>query len=101
MKRLTLLHAFLQAAGIFSYVALVSWLLKNGEYLFGADEGIRVPIIMLLLLVLSAAITGLLFFGRSIHLYLSGEKSSAIRLILWTLFFLAAIFLAFLITSII
>ncbi|MEK9183654.1 MAG: hypothetical protein AAB890_01090 [Patescibacteria group bacterium] len=51
------------------------------------------PIIMLLLLVLSASIMGVLVFGRPILLYLDNQKKDALTMLFYTLGCLAVIFL--------
>ena len=43
------------------------------------------PAAMLLLLVLSATITGALVLGKPILLYLDNKKADAIKLFFWTL----------------
>jgi hypothetical protein len=43
------------------------------------------PAAMLLLLVLSAAITGLLVFGKPIMLYVNNYRKEAVNLLLYTL----------------
>ncbi|MCG2698852.1 hypothetical protein L6251_00285 [Candidatus Parcubacteria bacterium] len=79
------LNAVLNSLGIFLYVAAVALFISNGERIFGKQENFWVPLVMILLFVFSAAITGLMFFGRPAHLYLSGMKTEAIKLILYTL----------------
>jgi len=87
-----------------AYVALVVLFMSNAEKIIDqtASSGFAPPVIigsaMLLLFVLSAAVTGALVLGRPILLYLDGQKTDAIRLFLYTLawlafWFLAAIFL--------
>lgn len=87
-KQKIIAHAFLQSAGTFIYVAAVACLLFNGEKFFGKFTGFGGPLAMLLLFVLSAAITGSLVLGQPIHLYLSGTKKEAIQLLCATLAFL-------------
>jgi len=88
-KQKIITYAFLQSAGTFIYVSAVAWLLFNGEKLFGqAGGGFGMPLAMLLLFVLSAAITSSLVLGQPIHLYLSGAKKEAIQLLIITFTFL-------------
>ena len=88
-KQKIITYAFLQSAGTFIYVALVAFLLFNGEKLFGGvADGFGMPMAMLLLFILSATITGSLVLGRPIHLYLSGDKKEAFQLLIATLAFL-------------
>lgn len=81
-----LLISLASAAGVFIYVAAVAWIGFNGEAIFGKQEaGPLMPMFVLLLFVLSAAITGLLVLGKPIHLYLSGLKKEAAILLFCTL----------------
>lgn len=78
-------YAALSSFGIFLYVAAVALFISNGERIFGKQENFWVPMAMILLFVFSAVVTGLMFLGRPIHFYLSGQKSEAIKLVLYTL----------------
>lgn len=94
-KSAYLWKSFINALGVLVYTAVVSWLLFNGEDLFGATSSFLLPLFMLLLFVISAAITGLLVLGRPLHLYLSGLKKEAVTLLFatlaWILVFIIAI----------
>ncbi len=73
------------------YVICVASFFFYASRIFGGDgskDTILAPIVMLLLLVLSAAITGSLVFGRPVLWYLEGKKQEAISLFLYTLAFL-------------
>ena len=86
MKKLNhVLISFLNAFGVFVYVTGVAWLLFNGEHIFGQVSGFVLPIFLLLLLIVSASITGLLVFGKPVHLYLGGFKKEASVLLFVTL----------------
>ena len=75
-------YALIQSLGVVIYVSLVALFLSNGEKIFGGGpEGLRVPIVMLLLFVLSALITGSLVLARPIHFYLNGLKKEAFTLL--------------------
>ena len=87
-KQKIIAYAFLQSAGTFIYATLVAWLLFNGEKFFGKFSGFGGPLVMLLLFILSATITGSLVLGQPIHLYLSGAKKEAFQLLGATLAFL-------------
>ena len=71
------------AAG--AYVALVATLVFNGSKVFGEVESVLIPMGMLSLFVLSAAVMGTIFFYQPIQLYLNGNKDEALRLFLSTL----------------
>ncbi len=79
------LYAFLDAFGIFAYIAVVSLVMNNAEKLFGPASQFWAAVAMLLLFVFSASATGLLFFGRPVYLYLQGFKKEGIKLIFYTL----------------
>ncbi|MFA5841738.1 MAG: hypothetical protein WC835_02125 [Candidatus Paceibacterota bacterium] len=82
-------NAAINAMGTALYVALVATFLSNTQYIFGRDGGdpksVLVPIAMLLLLILSAAITGSLVLGKPILWYLDGKKKEALSLLAYTL----------------
>lgn len=91
LREQALTHSFIALL----YIVLVSFLLSNGEKLFGSDKSVLVPIAMLSLLVLSAAIMGILIFGKPIIMYLDGQKKEAVKLTIYTIismFVITAIF---------
>ena len=57
----------------------------NGQEIFGEVSNFLMPLFLLLLFVISAAITGLLVLGKPVHLYLSGLKKEAFILLFATL----------------
>ena len=77
----------LNALGVFVYVFGIASLLFNAKTIFGGEEpkGFIVPIFMLLLLVVSATITGLLVLGKPMYLYFEGKKKEAFTLLIATL----------------
>jgi hypothetical protein len=92
--QLGLVHAF----GVLVYVGLISWLLQHGEKLFGHISGWVGPAAMLLLFVLSAAVTSLLVFGRPVYLYFNNAKVEAVKLLLSTVGWLGIITLLIFLT---
>lgn len=80
--------AFLHSLGVVVYIVFVAYILQNGEHLFGKMNNIGGPIAFLLLFTLSAAIVGLLVFGRPVHMYLDGKKKEALSFTFATLGFL-------------
>ncbi len=72
-------QAFLHSLGVIAYIVFIAYLMFNGETLFGTQDTIVAPIAMLLLLTLSAAVMGLLVFGRPVMLYLDGKKTEALN----------------------
>ncbi|KPJ85851.1 hypothetical protein AMJ57_01580 [Parcubacteria bacterium SG8_24] len=92
MKKIGLVwQAAAAALGVFVYTSAVSWLLFNGEAIFGKAESFLMPVALLLLLVFSVAVVGVLIFGRPVWLYLQGAKKESVRLLLLTLAFLFVI----------
>jgi len=98
MKQSKYYISFLSASGVFIYVASVAWFLFNGEAIFGEGESFIIPLFMMLLFVISAAVTGLLVLGKPIHMYLSGSKKEAFTVLFatlgWLVLFLIIIVLA-------
>lgn len=88
-------NAVVNALGTAGYVVLIATFLSNASNIFGKDEPdtFLIPVMMLLLLILSAAITGSLVFGRPILWYLDGKKKEAISLLAYTLATLFVIFI--------
>jgi len=93
--------SFVQATGVLFYVSLVAWLLFNSQNLFGSAPSFLIPLCVLLLFVVSAAITGLLVLGKPIQLYLNGLKKEAMVLLLitlaWLVIYIAVIAVVFLV----
>ena len=82
------------------YIALIGSFLYYAPKIFpGPDpDTALLPITMLLLVVLSAAITGFLIFGGPVRWYLDGKKKEALSLITRTLLVFFGITLVSLIT---
>lgn len=83
-----ILLSLLHSLGVVAYVILVVIIMNNGGQLFGGMNDIWGPIAFLLLFVISAAITGLLVFGRPVYLFLNGYKTEAVKFTLYTVGFL-------------
>lgn len=90
--------ALAQASGIVAYVAGVALIMTNAEDLFAYMPGVLPAMAFLLLFVISAASTSLLFAGRSVLLYLEGAKRDAVQLLMTTLGALVIITLLIFIT---
>lgn len=87
----SILHGLPYALGITVYVVGISLLLRNGERWFGKVDNFFGPAALLLLFVLSAAVTGALALGRPVWLYLENHKNEAVRLFFCIIIWLAAI----------
>lgn len=87
MEKDIIKSAFLNALATTAYIALVAFFMFYVPKSFGSgeDSTVLIPIVMLSLFVFSAALTGVLVFGRPIIWYLDGKKKEAIRLLAYTL----------------
>ena len=88
------LKSLVNAAGVLVYVSAIAWMLFNGEMIFGKASNFLMPLLLLLLFIVSASITGLLVLGKPIHLYLSGLKKEAFILLFATLGWLVVFLIA-------
>ena len=86
-KQIYLLKSFLNGAGAFAYIAAVSWLMLHAEKFFGKPPSpeFLMLVLMLLLFVVSASVTGFLVLGAPANLYFGGLKKEAVVLFLCTL----------------
>lgn len=71
--------------------------MSNGSRWFGVKDTPWTPVAVLMLLVLSAAITGTLVLGRPLIMYLDGAKKEALKFfgytVGWMFFLTVMIFL--------
>lgn len=92
----TIKQSFINAIGTLVYVSLVALLMNNGEKIFGKAQDYIAPVAILLLFVISAAVTGTLVLGKPVLLFAKGERSEALRLFFatlgWLVLFLVIIF---------
>ncbi len=86
-----MLRSLLNSLGVLIYTSLVAAFFFNGEKILGQANSFLMPAAMLMLLVLSAAITGSLVFGKPILLYFDNQKSDALKLFFYTIGWLAII----------
>ncbi len=94
--------SFLSAAGTLLYIAGVAWLMFNGKHLIGdKPDNFLMPMFMLLLLVISATVTGTLVLGKPIQLFLEGQRKEAFILLFSTLawLFLSALCVLLILTT--
>ncbi len=78
-------NPFFNALSALIYVALVSSLMFYGQSLMPAEDNILMPISMLSLLVLSAAVMAYIFFYQPFRLYFDGQKDVAAKLLIQTI----------------
>lgn len=90
MKNTIVKTALFNAIATALYIVLIASFLFYAPKLFGPagpddNKTPLIPIVMLSLLVFSAALTGSLIFGRPILWYLDGKKAEALQLLFLTL----------------
>ncbi len=86
------MHALGNAIAAALYVVLVATILANGGELFGTRHDPTFAAVgILMLFVLSAAVMGILMFGRPLMWYLDGKKREAVSLAISTVAFFAMI----------
>jgi hypothetical protein len=84
--------AFINALLTTLYVAGVGGFMYYGSTIkIGRSNQLLVPITLLLLFVLSAAVTSFLIFGKPAQLYVDGKKKEAVSLLIQTLTIFSAI----------
>ena len=81
-------HSFFHSLGVVVYIILVAALIMNGDKLFNEMNNLLAPIAFLMLFTLSAAIVGLLIFGRPVYMFLNGQKKEALSFMFHTIGFL-------------
>lgn len=78
-------NAFLNAGAAFAYIALVASFMFYASDFLGEKDTVLAPIIFLSLFVLSALVMGYTLLYQPIRLYLDGEKTGAVTLLLKTM----------------
>jgi len=75
----------IHSIGVLSYIILLSLFMNNASRWFGEeDKEIITPIVVLLLFVFSALVTGGLVLAKPIMLYIDGHKKESVRLLFYT-----------------
>lgn len=84
--------AVINALATTAYIVAVGGFMYFGSQIkVGRANSFIVPISLLLLLVMSASITGFLIFGKPALMYIDGKKKEAISLLAQTLIFFSLI----------
>ena len=80
-------NAFVNAGATIIYIMLISSFMFYVPEHFNSnsEDVVLMPILMLSLLVFSAALVGILIFGKPIMWYLDDRKNDAVRLLSYTL----------------
>lgn len=99
MKKELVKYSFLMAVGELVYIFLVVLFMRNAQEILGNDQNIVSTMTFLLVVVLSASISGGLVLGKPIMLYLDNKKKEALTLFGFTLgWFLLFIIIAIIIS---
>jgi len=88
MEKKLILSSLRNAMGTTVYVALVAFIILNGQKIFGTMRNIIGPIAFLLLFVTSAAITGFMVLGQPVILYIDNKRQEALKLFILTVVWL-------------
>jgi len=83
-----ILKSLIHSLSVAIYVFFVGLLFRHGNQWFGKEDKFLTPVAMLLLFILSAAITGSLVLAKPILLFLDKQKTEALSFFLWTLVWL-------------
>jgi len=78
-------NPFINALAATLYITLVATIPFFGKQLFGDGKSFLIPIAMLSLFTLSAAVMGYLFLYQPLLLLLDGHKKDAVKLFLQTI----------------
>ena len=79
MKNNILVHSFGHSVLVLIYVSIVAFVMNHGQAWFGNSDTAWTPVAVLMLFVLSAAVTGSLVLGRPVLMFLDGQKKEAIK----------------------
>lgn len=90
MKKPVIL-GLLSALGVGLYCTLVAGFFRFGEGIFGNYQGFFLIVLMLVLLVISAAITGSLVFGLSVYWIYKGQTTYGLKVLASTLIWLIVV----------
>jgi hypothetical protein len=71
--------SFGHAVLVLVYVSLVAFVMNHGQSWFGNKDKAWTPVAVLMLFVLSAAVTSSVVLGRPVLMYLDGHKKEALK----------------------
>jgi hypothetical protein len=90
-----LLRALWSALGVTAYIVLVATIMFNAEHIFAPMQRTIIgPLAFLMLFVFSALVTGTMVLLPPLRLYLDGQKTDGVRLLVFTAFWLGLITVA-------
>jgi hypothetical protein len=84
-------HGLFNALAAAAYIGLIALLLSNAGSTLGPINGPLAAAAFLLVFVISAAVMGIIIFGRPVLWYFNGRKEEAVHLLAATIVFLVAI----------
>ncbi len=85
MDKKILKRALINSFATALYVVAIGMFMSHAEQFFGKQDKPWTPVVVLMLLVASAAITGSLLFGLPAMWYVDGKKKQALQLLSITL----------------
>ena len=85
------LIGFLQALGVVAYCALIGGFFQLGNRFFPKQSVFLMSVLVLILLVFSAAITGMIVFGYPAYLALNKRIKEALFVFFYTLLYFLGI----------
>lgn len=75
------------AAGVLAYVTAFAWFMSHARQIFGNQPpGWPGSVLLLLIFIISACVTGSLVLLRPAQMYLDGQKKEALILFSYTVF---------------
>lgn len=83
--------SLIHAASVYVYIFFVVMLMNSMQYIFMEENEIAAALVMLVLFVVSACITGALILGKPILLYLEKKKQEALKMFFMTVGWLVLI----------
>jgi hypothetical protein len=93
-------NPYLNALGAIAYIVAIVLVIRYGLAVAdGREETIMIPIAMISLFTLSAAVMGYIFLLQPIRMYLDGERKEAVDLFLKTVVVFAGFVMMLLFTS--
>ncbi|OGJ04563.1 hypothetical protein A3F97_00030 [Candidatus Nomurabacteria bacterium RIFCSPLOWO2_12_FULL_41_10] len=99
-KKQIIIRGFIDALGVAAYVTVFAWVINNLEHWFGdVPDTWLAPVLMLLVFIISACVTGSLVLLKPVLLYVEGQKKESVSLFVFTIGFLVilALIIAFIV----
>ena len=77
-------HSLGHAVLVLVYVSLVAFVMSHAQMFLGPKDTAWTPVAVLMLFVLSAAVTSSLVLGRPLLMYFDGQKKEALQFFVYT-----------------